>query len=274
MAENKAGKKEVTWRPRRLLPGLSVNDGFTEHPFDARFGVRTSGLVAGRHLKSGHRHDRHATAYFGVAPSVLRALVKRWQKLSQVPIGETVFVDLGAGMGRAVLLGSELGFKAVVGVELHPTLAGIARSNVALWRAAGRSTSPIRVLEGDAVEFELPSGPVLVFLFNPFGRAVLARLLNSWHGSRTERSDPVDILYVNNEQEAVLESARRLGWRRLFLGKVPRSKADAIADHKIMANQPEGEYASSNWEDCSIWGWEPSADGPHPAGRRLTSGSK
>jgi hypothetical protein len=61
----------------------------------------------------------------------------------------------------------------------------------------------------------------------------------------------LDLLYVNNEQEGELESAP--GWTRLFLGKVRRSRADAIADHKIMANQPEGEYASSNWEDCSIW---------------------
>jgi hypothetical protein len=270
MAEKKTGKSEASERPRRLLPGLSVKDGFTQHPFDARFGVRTSGLVAGRYLKSGHRHDRHATAYFGVAPSVLRALVKRWQKLSQAPIGETVFVDLGAGMGRAVLVGSELGFKAVVGVELHPTLARIARKNVTLWRAAGRSSSPIQVVEGDAVEFALPTGPVVVFLFNPFGAAVVLRLLNSWHSSLIDRSAPVHILYVNNEQEGVLESARRRGWTRLFLGKVPRSKADAIADHRIMANQPEGEYASSNWEDCSIWGWEPPREGL-ARGRRLTS---
>ena len=52
-------------------------------------------------------------------------------------------------------------------------------------------------------------------------------------------------------QDGVLESER--GWTRLFLGNVRRSKQDAIADHKIMANQPEGEYASSNWEDCSMW---------------------
>jgi hypothetical protein len=45
------------------------------------------------------------------------------------------------------------------------------------------------------------------------------------------------------------------GWTRLYLGRVRRSKIDAIADHKIMANQPDGEYASSNWEDCSIWRW-------------------
>jgi len=264
MADKKTGKSEVTQRPRRLLPGLSVKDGFTQHPFDAEFGVRTSGLIAGRHLNSGHRHDRHATAYFGVAPSVLRALVKRWQKLAQARIGETVFVDLGAGMGRAVLLASELGFKAVVGVELHPTLARIARKNVALWRSAGSTTTTIRVVEGDAVEFALPSGPAAVFLFNPFGALVLGRLLKRWHGSLIKRSEPLHILYVNNEQEGVLESARQHGWTRLFLGKVPRSKADAIADHKIMANQPEGEYASSNWEDCSIWAWERTDNGTHP----------
>jgi predicted RNA methylase len=237
---------------RRLLPGLSIKDGFTRHPFDAEHGVRTSGLIAGRHLKSGHRHDRHTTAYYGVAPSVFHSLVKRWRRTG--PAGrmeETTFVDLGAGMGRAVLLASELKSKAVVGVELHPTLAGIARRNVKIWRAAGRERSPIQIVERDAVEFALPSGPVVAFMFNPFGAAVMRRLLKSWRPALVERARALDILYVNNEQEGVLEMER--GWRRLFLGKVKRSEADAIADHKIMANQPEGEYASSNWEDCSIW---------------------
>jgi len=103
------------------------------------------------------------------------------------------------------------------------------------------------------VEFALPNGPLLVFLFNPFGAAVLRRLLKTWSKAMAARPQQLDILYVNNEQEAVLESAK--GWTRLFLGKVRRSKEDAIADHRIMANQPEGEYASSNWEDCSIWRW-------------------
>jgi SAM-dependent methyltransferase len=237
-----------------LLPGLSVKDGFTRHPFDVEFGVRTSGLVAGRHLKSGHKHDRHATAYYGVAPSVLQSLIKRWRRTGPAtPISETTFVDLGAGMGRAVLLASELEFKAVVGVELHPALAAIARKNVRLWRAAGRKCSSIRVFQADAVGFTLPDGPVLVFLFNPFAAAVLRRLLKGWRKSLAGRPQAVDILYVNNEQERELESEQ--GWSRLFLGKVRRSKVDAIADHKIMANQPEGEYASSNWEDCSIWRW-------------------
>jgi SAM-dependent methyltransferase len=243
-----------------LLPGLSVKDGFTRHPFDAEYGVRTSGLVAGRHLKSGHRHDRHTTAYYGVAPSVFQSLIKRWRRTGpEARIEETTFVDLGAGMGRAVLLASELKFKAVVGVELHPTLVGIARRNVKIWRAAGSERSPIRIIEGDAVEFALPAGPAVVFLFNPFDAAVLRRLLKRWRPELKGRARALDVLYVNNEHERVLEMER--GWSRLFLGKVRRSEADAIADHKIMANQPEGEYASSNWEDCSIWRW---AEGTGP----------
>jgi len=247
-----AGLDKGSVKPKRLLPGLSKKDGLTTHPFDAEFGVRTSGLVAGRHLKIGHRHDRHATAYYGVAPSVFRWLVRRWAKSRPAgAMAETTFVDLGAGMGRAVLLASEFEFKRVIGVELHPTLAGIARKNGREWRKAGRECAPMRIVEGDAAEFALPDGPVLVFLFNPFGAAVLRRVLKSWPvGSGL----PLDLIYVNNEQEHVLEMAR--GWTRMYLGKVRRSKVDAIADHAIMANQPEGEYASSNYEDCSIWRFE------------------
>jgi len=254
-SEEKDKQQGAGLRSRKLLPGLSVRDGFTRHPFDVEFSVRTSGLVAGRHLKSGHQHDRHATAYYGVAPSVLQSLIKRWLRTGPAaPIGETTFVDLGAGMGRAVLLASEFAFNAAVGVELHPALAAVARKNVRLWRAAGRERAPMSIVETDAVDFTLPDGPAVIFLFNPFAAAVLRRLLKKWRKSQVRRPQALDILYVNNEQEGVLESEP--GWSRLFLGKVRRSEIDAIADHKIMANQPEGEYASSNWEDCSIWRWK------------------
>ncbi|MGO9776403.1 MAG: class I SAM-dependent methyltransferase [Terracidiphilus sp.] len=239
---------------RRRLPGLKVGDGFTRHPFDEEFGVRTSGLVAGRHLKSGHRHDRHATAYYGVAPSVFRALVRRWQRSRPAAaMEEFSFLDVGAGMGRAVLLATELPFRQVLGVELNPTLTRIARRNLTVWRASGRARTPMRVVCGDAVEFRFPAGPCLAFLFNPFGAPVMQRLLTVWSRTLAGHPAPLDILYVNNEQENVLE--RQAGFARLFLGKVRRSAADADADRKIMANQPEGEYASANYEDCSIWRW-------------------
>jgi hypothetical protein len=156
-------------------------------------------------------------------------------------------------MGRAVLLASELPFKAVIGVELHPGLARIARRNLAAWRAAGRSRTPMRLACVDAVRFRWPAGPCVAFLFNPFGAVVMRRLAAAWRKSFAGRPGQLDILYVNNEQDPVLES--QPGFVRLFRGSVRRSRADAIADYKIMANQPDGEYASSNAENCSIWRW-------------------
>jgi SAM-dependent methyltransferase len=247
----KAGAKE---KRRRLLPGLTVEDGYTRHPFDLEFGVRTSGLIAGRHLASGHRNDRHTTAYYGIAPSVFRAMMARWRRCRPLaPIDEFTFVDLGAGMGRAVLLASQYPFRQVVGVELHPNLTRIARRNAALWRAAGRALAPMRMVCGDAVEFRFPEGPSVAFLFNPFAAPVLRRMLSALAKGFAGRAGQLDLLYVNNEQERVLEG--QAGFTRLFQGEVMRSRADAIADHRILANQPDGEYASTNWENCSIWRW-------------------
>ncbi|MGA2728877.1 MAG: class I SAM-dependent methyltransferase [Terracidiphilus sp.] len=224
------------------------------HPFDVANGVRTSGLVAGRYLKSGHLHDRHATAYYGVAPSVFRSLVRRWM-LSKptAPIDEFTFIDIGAGMGRAALLASEIPVHQIIGVELNPTLARIARRNLAIWRSTGMAKVPTRISCCDATEFTFPAGPCLVFLFNPFGATVMRRFLTRIATSFAGRMHAVDLIYVNNEQEA--EFVRRRSFQRLFLGKVYRSDADAKADRAILTSQPDGEYAFEKYEDCSIWRW-------------------
>ena len=238
----------------RLLPGLAVRDGLVRHPFDLECGVRTSGLVAGRHLLSGHRHDRHSTAYYAVAPSVFRSILVRWRRCRPIaPLDEFTFVDLGSGMGRALLLAAEYPFRAVLGVELHPTLARIGRRNLALWRAAGRARAPMQIVCRDAAEFRLPPGPCVAFLFNPFGAPVLRRMLANWSRTLAGREGQIDLLYVNNEQERVLE--RQPGFKRLFAGQIRRSHADLAADRKILLSQPNAEYAAVSWEDCSIYRW-------------------
>jgi predicted RNA methylase len=259
--EQAPAKANTVRKPkRRFLPGLTVADGYTRHPFDLEFGVRTSGLVAGRNLKSGHKNDRHNTAYYAVAPSVFQAMIVRWRRSHPfAPIDAYTFIDFGAGMGRAVMLAAELPFRQVVGVELNPVLTRIARRNLAVWRASGRALAPMRMLCRDAAEFRFPSSPCVAFLFNPFGAPVMKRLLRAISSSFASRAGQLDLLYVNNEQESVL--CRQPGFARLFAGQIRRSRADAIADHRILANQPDGEYASANYEDCSIYRWAGIASG-------------
>jgi len=240
---------------RRSLPGLTKSTGYIPHPFDLANGVRTSGLVAGRHLATAHKHSHHATACYAVAPSVFHSLVRRWQRTPRAaPIENTTFIDIGAGLGRAVLLASELGFRRVAGVEMHPMLAGIARRNLAKWRRAGRAKCPARILCADALEMDWPRGPALLFLFNPFGALVMRRLLRALAHAFGDRPGELDLLYVNREQEPVLEAQR--GFVRVWSGAVRRSREDAGADRRILLSQPDAEYAAPDHEDCSIWGWE------------------
>ena len=158
-------------------------------------------------------------------------------------------------MGRGLLLASGLGFAAMTGIELNPVLAGMARRNMRHWRTTGNQAAPSRILCRDAVETRLPSRRCLALLFNPFGAPVMRRVLRAWAGQLQAEGGELDLLYVNNEQEGDLERAP--GFKRVFLGKVARSRTDAIADHRILANQLDGEYAASNFEDCSIWRWQP-----------------
>lgn len=233
---------------------MTKAEGFVQHPFDLRWGVQTSGLIPGRFLKTGHAHDRHSTAYFGVAPSVFRALLRRWQRTKPTaPIEQFTFIDVGAGMGRAVLLAAEYPFKRVVGIELNPLLVKVAQRNLEVWQAAGKSRTPMQVICADAVDAPFANGPCVVFLFNPFGASVMRRLLKRLAIVFADCKEQLDLMYVNHEQDHVIE--RQTGFTRLFVGKERRSRADAIVDHKIMANQPDGEYASANYEDCSLWRW-------------------
>jgi SAM-dependent methyltransferase len=248
--------KHMPARPRHSLPRLTREEGFTLHPFDLEHGVQTSGLIPGRFLKTGHAHDRHSTAYFGVAPSVFHDLLKRWQRTRPcAALDRFTFIDIGAGMGRAMLLASEFHFRKVEGIELNPALALLARKNIRKWRSLGRAIAPMRISCRDVLQFPFPKGPCLAFLFNPFGESVMRRFLKLLAGRFAERPGELDLLYVNNEQDHVIEG--HPGFTPLFRGQVRRTRSDAIADHKIMANQPDGEYAAANYEDCSIWRFNP-----------------
>jgi SAM-dependent methyltransferase len=239
---------------KRLLHGLKVKDGLMRHPFDVVHNVQTSGLVRGPHLATGHVHDKHTTAYYGIAPSVLEKLCELWRATDLVrPPEDYSFVDIGAGMGRGLLIASQMPFREVVGVELHPDLAAIAQKNIDKWRARGLAQSPMRIVCQDATEFEFPRNPCVGYMFNPFGEPVIKKLVRHLESQFASRPSQLDLLYANDEyQDVMAENAR---WARLWRGLIPLSPEDEAADKAILDHQPEGEYAWSTQEPCSIFRW-------------------
>ena len=253
-------------RPRDLLQLTP----FPIHPFDQMHGVDTSGLVPAKHLITGHANDEHVTAYYGVAPSILRALIGHWREtVPPHPISSTTFIDVGAGKGRGLLVASEFRFRKVIGIELNPALAAIARRNVVHWtrtHAADPTAAPlapIEVLEQDALDFEFPATPTLLFLFHPFEAPVLKQLLRRIETSCAARpkSAPepaLDLIYVNAECANVLD--RNPAFAQLFLDNVKMSPEDHAADLEAIARQRE--YGSTGDEECAIYRYTGRGKGP------------
>ena len=251
---------------------------FPIHPFDRAHGVDTSGLVPAKHLLTGHANDEHVTAYYGIAPSILRALIVRWREtIPHHPISSYTFVDMGAGKGRGLLVASEFPFRRILGVELNPSLARIARANVAQWNHAHAADptsppiAPIEVFEQDALDFELPATPTLIFLFHPFEAPVLRQLLHRIEeqlgNSRAPASSPrvrskpspaLDLIYVNAECAPVLD--RNPAFTQLFLDHVHMTPEDHAADLEAIACQKD--YGSTGDEECAIYRYTGRAPGP------------
>lgn len=220
------------------------------HPFDAMHGTDTDGLIVGKKLGVGHKEDAHITAYHGTAPSVFMELIELWQATGpKHAMEEITFLDVGAGKGRAMLLASELPFKKVVGIELNPELAAVCRANMELWR--GKAWCAVTLVESDVASYVLPEGPLMVYLFNPFGPPVLKQLI----AKILRHADAVDVLYVNHECDFVFDSYPRL--KKMYSGSVELSPEDAAADHRTILRDAKGIYASTGDENCSIYRFEP-----------------
>jgi SAM-dependent methyltransferase len=201
------------------------------HPFDLEHGTDTGGLITGADLASGHPSDRYIEGYTAVPPSRFRNILARWQA-SNPPhaLADTTFIDIGCGKGRAVLLASEYGFRAVIGVELNPTLAAIAKRNTDFWTAAGKPRCPIRIEPGDAMELEFPPGPCVVFLYNPFGAELMQRLTSRMASEFQSRPGELEVLYCKAEQAAAFTESFQMVWCESTEISAEDLAADPVAD--------------------------------------------
>jgi SAM-dependent methyltransferase len=248
----KTSPKVQPIRPRDLLkPTIHPI-----HPFDQIHGTDTSGLVPARDLTTGHPNDEHITAYYGVAPSILRTLIDHWRQTNPPHhITDYTFLDIGAGKGRAVLLASEFPFRQVIGVELNPAMATIARRNAYIWTRThaadptSSATAPIQIVQEDALSTALPNNPTLAFLFHPFEDPVLRLLLRRIETVFADRVGSFDLLYVNAEHGATLD--RHAAFTQLWQGQVAMSPEDHAADLEAIAQQEE--YGSTGDELCAIY---------------------
>jgi SAM-dependent methyltransferase len=177
------------------VPGANLlygNGWDRRHPFDRLDGTDTSGQMSPDALPAHEAARKHANAYGGSQPNVLR------RALATLPaVNACTFVDLGCGKGRPLLVASEFSFRDIVGVELSPALARVGRRNAAIVARRHPQRTPIRIVEGDASAFPMPAGNVVLFMYHPFGAELVARVVAGVEAALASERRSIQVVYYN-----------------------------------------------------------------------------
>jgi SAM-dependent methyltransferase len=228
--------QELKYRARFVLRGKPLpgreKDNPLPHPFDTAFGTDTGGLVWGESLQEPQNRDAAywATGYYGISPSAFTRAMERLD----LPWADFSFVDVGCGKGRAMLLALRFPFRQVLGVELSPALAAVAQSNLrrfqAPWRVTGVCASAIA---GDATEFPLPDGPVVLFMYHPFAAPVMKRFLAHVAAAAHAEARDMYLLYANPELGELVASTSGFEflWKDIFSLTPEEGAADRFGSY-------------------------------------------
>ena len=179
--------------------------GDMEYDWEHRVNT-TSGTVGWRERLLGVFHSPYQPTDAGLFQEMMAIL--------PIDFREFTFVDLGSGKGRTLLMASEYLFRRIVGVEILPELHRAAEENIANYQSTTQQCTQVESVCADASEFDLPEGPLLLYLFNPLPEAGLNRMLENLEESLREHPRTVYVLYQNLLLERVLtgsEVLRRSG---------------------------------------------------------------
>jgi hypothetical protein len=162
------------------------------HPFDLKYGTDTSKVVEVGALDMADERMEHAVRYQTARVDVYEALLNELN----IPFEEYVFIDLGSGKGRAMLLASRLPFKAIRGVELSQQLHRIACQNISIYRESAQRCHDIQSLCEDATCFEFPPEKIVLYMFNPFDEEMMRLVVRNLEKSLRKHQKPIYVLYL------------------------------------------------------------------------------
>lgn len=168
---------------------------------DRRLSIDASGLLNKDELASGGPNAQYSYIYLGT-PHLILSLVFRRLRIDP---SRFTFVDLGSGKGRVVIRAAIHGFRRVEGVELSPKMHRVALQNVEHATANAGQALPVAVLNEDALEYDIPETPLVVFFFNAFERVVLAKFVARLEQSLRDHPRECYFLYVNPKNGDCLE---------------------------------------------------------------------
>ncbi len=159
--------------------------------FDRKFGVNTSGVIRMAELDVKSENWIYGVHY---KPVFCLDFSPLFEELN-LPYENFIFVDFGSGKGRALLLASAFPFKKIIGVEFSQELTSIAKDNLCRYPKEFMKCKDIELISMDAVEYNLPEEPLVLYFYNPFDSHVMERVIDNLTTSFRKQSRRLVILY-------------------------------------------------------------------------------
>jgi hypothetical protein len=160
--------------------------------YDWDFRVNTtSGTISWRERFLGLLHS----PYQPTEPAAFHTMLQQFLQDAEIEPGEFVFVDIGSGKGRALLLASDYPFRRILGIELLPRLHQEANKNIAAYKSSEQKCFAMQSICADAAEFAFPVEPLVLYLFNPLPEERLAVMLHNLHISLSRQPRACYLLY-------------------------------------------------------------------------------
>jgi hypothetical protein len=203
-----ATKDALAWavnsvRKRGLVQTMKVATSVVaDLSFDWRHGTNTMRWVDVDQLDAVGENRVHSTRYQATKARPL------WTLLNSLDLPRNMgFVDFGAGKGRVLLIAALSGFQKIVGVEFSPRLCECARRNIEIFKC--RSGLPVRIDIHvlDAARYPIQPDQAIFFMYNPFGRVVLAQVLANLRTSVAMVPRQVWLIYNTPRHHDLIENA-------------------------------------------------------------------
>ena len=161
--------------------------------YDRRLGIDTDGWIEPTDMDIDGETAGRSHAYAGTPAGVAQFLIARIAERAR----GFIFIDVGSGKGRVLLIAARFPFRRIVGLEHSAQLNEIAAQNVRRFAARNPSMTPVDLFTGDATRLALPEEPLVVFLFNPFGPEAVADFAQALKRSHEQAPRKIICIYYN-----------------------------------------------------------------------------
>lgn len=183
-------------RYRGVYPGLTlILNSIIEWIWFASHRKSSVNLMNLNAIEENLDNKEHSTFY---VPTPIIPFFKLVKKLT-LP-SNSVFVDYGAGKGRAMILASEFGFSKIKGLEFSLSLYELAQQNIQNYiKKTGKNN--FEILHIDVSTYNVKKEDTFFYFFHPFNTFILDKCLDNIYISLKEDPRKAILVYQSNHAD-------------------------------------------------------------------------